>query len=328
MNIGDSLRFKDAVWNISGLFVHDAVILFFYDTCKACGIDIKLMVHGNIPCKWNSGRIIRSVEPEYQEWCLSEYEKRNIPVLLTFSNYLLAEDDLEDNLSNNILKRVAGRPGNGAIVASDLLSSYIREKYPDITLYSSILKIVSENKKADVGYYHGLLDTFDRVVLHPDDGLNASVLEKLEHRERFEILVNENCVRNCPFRKEHCDIVSSYYKNRRRSEIMDELIAFKLNKCRSVQSPKELKAFLNGEIRTCNFSKEELAGCYDMGYRYFKVQGRSLSTASLLYDLTDYTLNEPASRTVYKMIMDRIGSKSKEENRSLLLGENINWEEL
>lgn len=323
-----ALRFDDAVWNVSGLFVHDAAILYFFDLCKNCGIDIRIMVHGNIPCKWNSGRIIQSVDQEYQDWCFSEYKKRNIPVLLTFSNYLLGPDDLDDNLSNAILAKAAGTEGNGAIIASDLLRDYIHERYPDLILYSSILKIVSEEKKGDADNYMRLLDSFDRVVLHPDDGLDTDLLGQLQNRGRFEILINENCVRGCVFRKEHCDIVSSYYKERRDSRIMDELNAFKLKKCRSVQSPRQLELFLKGDIETCNFTKDELKRCYDAGYRYFKIQGRSLSTASLLYDLTDYTLTDKAARTVFKMIMDRIGSKTISENREILLANQKNWEEV
>ena len=83
------LRYDDAVWNISGLFVHDRAILFFYDLMQSCGFKLNLTVHGNMPCKWNSGRVIKSVDEKYQKWCLDEYAARNIPVLLTFSNYIL-----------------------------------------------------------------------------------------------------------------------------------------------------------------------------------------------------------------------------------------------
>ena len=34
------LRYDDAVWNISGLFVHDRAILFFYDLMQSCGFKL------------------------------------------------------------------------------------------------------------------------------------------------------------------------------------------------------------------------------------------------------------------------------------------------
>ncbi len=322
------LRYPDAVWNVSGLFVHDAAILFFYDICRYCGAGIRIMVHGNIPCMWNSGRIIQSVEPEYQAWCLKEYAKRNIPVLLTFSNYLLEEKDLKDPQSNNILMQAADIPGNGVIVSSDILCRYIRDKYPDMFMYSSILKIVSEDRIGDIDNYLKMSDTFDRVVLHPDDGLTPELLDKLYPRDRFEILINENCLRNCAFRKEHCDIVSRFYKENRPAEVLDALNEFKLVKCKSVQSPESLAGFVQGKRQTCNFTWEELKQCHDKGFRYFKIQGRSLSTASLLYDLTDYILTKPASGTIFKMIMDRLGSGTVYENRKLLFERKEDWEEI
>lgn len=328
-NMADKiLRFEDAVFNVSGLFVHDAAILYFYDICEICGIQLNMLVHGNIPCKWNSGRIIQSVEEEYQDWCLREYDRRNIPVFLTFSNYLVKEEDLDDTLSNGILEKVAKVEGNGTIVASALLRDYIHDKYPNFKLYSSILRIVSEEKQGNADYYLCMLDQFDRVVLHPDDGFNYELLEQLKPADRFEILINENCIRNCPVRKQHCDIVSKYYENRRPLEGINELNQFKLHYCQNVQSEKSLEQFLKGKITTCNFSKNELEKCYDMGFRYFKVQGRSLSTAAMLYDLIDYMIVEPASRTVYKMIMDRIGSKSIYENREILQISNTKWEKI
>lgn len=302
----DFLKFCNADWNISGLFTHDQTLLFYIDLLKECGIDIKMTVHGSIPCRWNSGRIIKSVSEQYQETVLEEYAKRGTGVLLTFSNYMMDQNDLDDTLSNRILDMVAQYPGNGVIAGSALLSDYVHKKYNDLFLSTSILRVVHEHGKGNVDYYNDLAMKYDRVVLHPDDGFNLELLEGLKEKEKFEILVNENCVRNCPVREEHCDIVSRYYASKRDDRYMDALTDFKKNKCKSVQSIDALSSFIHGERKTCNMTTQELENLYTMGFFHFKIQGRSLSAASLIYDITRYMLSDNISSTVCKMILDRI----------------------
>lgn len=320
------LRYEDASWNVSALFVHDAAVLFFYDLLKECGTELNMTVHGNIPCRWNSGRIVKSVSDDYQKWCLMEYAKRDIPVLLTFSNYFISENELDDKPSNSILKLISEVPGNGVIIASPVLKKYITEKYPGLFMSSSILKAVNEKGQGSAAYYNALSEQFDRVVLHPDDGFDLELFKNLEHKEKIEILLNENCVRKCMFRKEHCDIVSEYYQQRRPMECFEKLNSFKKQKCKSVQDITSLVQFVQGKKQTCNMSYEELEKAYEAGCRCFKLQGRSLSTASIMYDLTRYVICEEKSGIIYKMIMDRIGSKSLEENRNLLNIESVKWE--
>lgn len=306
------LRYDDAAWNVSGLFVHDRAILFFYDLMQSCGFKLNLTVHGNMPCKWNSGRVVKSVDEKYQKWCLEQYAVRNIPVLLTFSNYTLTERDLEDRPSNRILEWISYKGGNGVIIASPILTRYIHQKYPHLLLCSSILKVVHEHRKGDADYYNKLTEKFDRVVLHPDDGFNIDFIEKLERKEKIEVLINENCVRNCMFREEHCDIVCEYYQQERRNKCFEKLNKFKREKCLSMQDIVSLKQFLQGKRDTCNMTYEELEKVYERGFRFFKVQGRSLSTSSMIYDLIRYITVGERSAILYKMIMDRICTELSE----------------
>lgn len=324
----NALRFSDVTWNISGLFTHDNALLFYFDLMKECGIPVNVSVHGCIPCLLNSGRIIRSVSDEYKRDCLEAYAKRGIPVFLTFSNYMATTEELKDNLSNQILDLAAAYPDCGVISGSQLISDYVKSRYPDLIISTSILRTVQENGRGNAGYYTELAKNNDRVVLHPDDGFNPDVIRQITPIEKVEILVNENCIRNCPFRKEHCDVVCKYYKNRRDSSCMKELEAFKAGKCQSVQDVGSLRRFLNGEIRTCNMSISELNAAYDLGCRNFKIQGRSLSVASLLYDVTRFMLREDCSSTVFKMMMDRIGSFAYAQDEQVLSSDFKNWERI
>lgn len=328
MKNGKLLRYDDVTWNISGLFVHDVPVLFFYDLLEKCGVKLKMAVHGNMPCKWNSGRIIKSVSEEYQKWCLEQYAARNIPVILTFSNYFLTEDDLNDRPSNRILDWIAAYKGNGVLVSSPILMKYVRQKYPDLLICSSILKAVHDRGKGKADYYNKLSEQFDRIVLHPDDGFNISLLENLEQKEKVEILINENCVRNCQFREEHCDIVCEYYQKERPENCFEKLNDFKRQKCQSIQDIQGIAEFVQGKKSTCNMSRDELKRVYECGYRSFKIQGRSLSAASLLYDLTRYTLQEEPAGTIFKMIMDRLYAASLEGQDSLMNIWSDTWERI
>ena len=322
------LRYEDAVWNISGLFTHDKALLFLFDLMTECAAPVSMSVHGNIPCCWNSGRIIRSVSESYQKECLEAYARRNIPVFLTFSNYMITEEQLDDTLSNRILKLVASYPNCGVIVGSPLVADYIRSKYPGLILSTSILRVVHDHGRGKLDYYTELAKKYDRVVLHPDDGLDPGVVEQIHPKEKIEILINENCLRNCRSREEHCDLVCQYYQSRRSSTCLEELEKFKSEKCQSVQNVKALRLFLNGDIRTCNFDISELSAVYELGVRYFKIQGRSLSTASLLYDITRYIMQEDWVPIIYKMMMDRIGSFAYAQDEHVLDANYMNWERI
>ena len=144
----------------------------------------------------------------------------------------------------------------------------------------------------------------------------------------MEVLINENCVRNCMFREEHCDIVCEYYQQERRKEYFEKLNRFKREKCRSIQNLVSLNQFLQGKRDTCNMTYEELEKVYERGYRLFKVQGRSLSASSMMYDLIRYITVGERSAILYKMIMDRICTESSEEDKRRLSILYDEWERI
>ena len=289
---------------------------------------MKITVHGNIPCRWNSGRIIQNVSEAYQKKCLEEYAKRNIPIFLTCSNYKITSEDLNDTLSNRILALAATFPEAGIISGSELLSSYVRERYPRMIQSTSVLRVVHEHGRGKPEFYNKLAERYDRIVLHPDDGLSLNVIGKIHSLNKIEVLVNENCVRGCNAREEHCDIVCGYYASCRNEDYLNTLERFKKEKCFSTQNVAALSEFLHGSRATCNMTYQELDAVYAAGCRHFKIQGRSLSTASLLYDVTRYLLSEPAAPAVFKMIMDRLGVFACERNEDLLTADYFDWERI
>lgn len=301
----DVLRYADAKWNISGLFSHDSIILKFWDILSECDIFPISGVHGSVPCKWNSGRTVIRHSDNYIEECVQEYCKRNIPLFLTFSNYYITEKDLDDEFSNYLLALVSRIPNSGVIVASTLLARYIKEKYPELELIMSVLASVNTYEERNSAYYERAAKDYSRVVIHPDDSFHIDLLSSIIPKSSFEIMVNENCIRNCSYRRMHDNLVCRYSMEES-DDAFDILASFSKEHCRMFMKEKQLLSYLQGDEQCCNFSINHLNQIYEMGFRYYKLQGRADAPASFLYDLTKYILTETAGMYVYKNICNMI----------------------
>ena len=313
----DILRYPDAKWNISGLFSHDAVILKFWDILWLCQVFPICGVHGSVPCKWNSGRTVIRHSDRYIEECIQEYNKRNIPLILTFSNYYLSENDLLDDFSNHLLDLISRYPNSGAIVASPLLADYIRIKYPKLQLTMSVLASVNTDVKRDKNYYEESASKYSRVVIHPDDSIDTALLADINPKDSFEIMVNENCIRDCSFRRAHDNLVC-IYSIEGTDELFNALADFSREKCQMFIKENNLLQYLTGKVSCCNFSYEHLDKIYKMGFRYYKLQGRADAPASFLYDLTKYILTESAGTYIYKYICNMISFTEVKDSLTLL----------
>lgn len=280
-------RWPEARWDISGAFILDREILAFHDFCTAAlGYSPFSLVHGAPLFIWNSGRVLkeflRSAE-EIREAGLA-YEQRKIAVDLTFTNVALTGEHLRDPLGNALLDFFTKHNPtqmNAAIVASDVLYEYIRNHYPDLKLVSSILKVSTERGKGKLDYYRSLAEKYDKVMLHPDDVYNWELLEKLEDKDKYELIINEYCIRKCPIRAHHYRHLSALSLNFLGHDGSDFENKLSKNGCQSLQvlltSPRHNVTAL---------SHEEITRAYEMGFRNFKMQGRGQANSLLiLYDL-------------------------------------------
>ncbi len=284
----------DAVWDVSGAFVNDRELVSFFDFCKnTLGFEPFHIVHGAPLYEWNSGRVLKHLLRDTGEirTAVQEYAKRRIALYLTFTNLLLDERHMSDPLGNGLcLYSAQNNPTgrNGVIVASDLLAAHIRREYPTLKLISSILKITNGGGKGKIDKYKQLADTYDEVMVHPDDVLNTDLLEKLEDKEPYILLVNEYCIRNCPLRPLHYTTLS---QTALRFNAFDSTAFEKKqagNGCRSLQTllTDEKKGVLA-------LNTPEIARLRAMGFRHFKLQGRGHANASaILFDLLRLVLRE------------------------------------
>jgi collagenase-like PrtC family protease len=220
--------------------------------------------------RWNCGRGAPAFAPWFTT-TLEQYKKLGLNVFYTFSNPLLTASDLDDPLCNYMLdslSRINGE-GSGVIVASDLLSDYIRERYPHLQQKASIVKSSCENKAGDLSWYEEMAGKFDRVMVHPDDLFDRQLLQKLAaNADKYEVLVNENCVVNCPQRHVHYDVLARLQLNPLppgEAPYQDRLPG----NC----GRNELLAGIR-KSRNLNLTRSELKDIYAMGFRHFKIQGR------------------------------------------------------
>ncbi len=277
----------DAEWDVSGAFVNDRELVAFFDFCKLLlGFEPFHLVHGAPLCTWNSGRVLKHLMREAEEVRAAglEYEKRGIALYLTFTNLLLTQEQLQDSLGNALCTFASNHNPTGrnaVILASDALYGHIRSEYPKLRLISSILKITAERGKGRLETYQRFAEQFDEVMVHPDDVFNYDLLEKLEDKEKYILLVNEYCIRNCPLRSLHYDALSRTALDFLSCDTSDFDEKQSKNGCRSLYTlltdPKRSVLALN---------TPEIARLREMGFRHFKLQGRGHANASsILFDL-------------------------------------------
>ena len=289
-------QWPEADWDVSGAFTHDRELLSFFDYCRLLlGFEPFHMVHGAPLCVWNSGRVLQHLLRSAEEIRAAglAYEARKIAVFLTFTNLALQEEHLKDPLGNAIctfFSRHNPTKRNSVILANDLLRDHIREKFPELRLISSILKITNGGGKGKLDAYKRLADEYDDVMVHPDDVLNYDLLEKLEEKDRYILLINEYCIRNCPLRPFHYKSLSEMSLN------FTGYDSSEFEKKQSKNGCQNLFTLLAHETKSVlALNTPEIARLYDMGFRHFKLQGRGISNASsIVFDLLRIALRNDA----------------------------------
>ena len=287
----------EADWDVSGAFVNDRELLSFFDFCKEkLGYEPFHMVHGAPLCTWNSGRVLKQLLREAEEVRAAglEYEMRHVAVCLTFSNLLLKEEHLSDALCNalcSFFSRHNPTQRNGVIIGSDLLLAYLRKQFPELRCISSILNIVQKSGRGKPEVYRELADKYDDMMVHPDDVLNYDLLESLEDKNRYILLINEYCIRACPLRGFHYRSLSENALNFLGYDGREFDKRQVGNGCRELEKMLTMERYGVLALNT-----PEIQRLYDMGFRHFKLQGRGHSNASsILFDLMRLTWRNDAA---------------------------------
>ena len=239
-------------------------------------------VFGVFPfCAWDGGRNFLSYEQCTKEDVIAinrEYTEFGIPIRLVFTNPKIKEEHLHDRFCNMVL-RECDNGINEIVVNSPLLEDYIRTNYPNYKLISSTTKRLGKTKVLD----EIKNDNYFQVCLDYDLNKNLQLLEEIpmEYRDKVEFLSNAICPAHCGYRKQHYSATGQAQLTFLRDGYS---VCGRCEIDKSINHPDKLGV---GN----NLSFEDMLKYNEMGYNYFKLEGRTLPSAAVLSNYLYYLIN-------------------------------------
>lgn len=278
----DSVR-----WKAPGFYYLDKALLDFLWLTEAGGLPAFSEVYGTIPCKWDGGRAINvKLSPDAPPPNFAQYQEKGIQVYLAFNSNQLTEADLDDEVANGLLQKA-----DGAIIASHLLNTYIRDNYPKVSRTASCILSIIPHKNKTLDHYQKLCDEYDKVVIgtthlfnaDPERSPDLKFIDGLD-RDKTEIMVNDNCIFDCPHRAKHHAMVARHNKVQTK-ESFEELGQFLRSYCRA-------HLIVTGMATDLVLPNTMVATLKKMGFRNFKLVGRDLPSAYVLTEMVRYIIPE------------------------------------
>ena len=262
------------------------------------------------PAVWNGGRVMPgNCDKQFVRGVLKYFNDKGIPLRFTFTNPMIEEKHLSDPFCNMILS-YANNGMNGCIVASDLLEDYIRKNYPKMKITSSTCKRITDPEKLN----NELDKEYHLVVLDYDFNNRFDVLEKIENKDKCEILVNPCCVPACKNRSDHYKVIGleqiaiNEHMKKNPANVPYEPDRF-------AKQHSEYKAALECtcEHRTIfeikdlptHISPEDIWNKYvPMGFTNFKIEGRTFDLFNLMEHYLYYMI-KPECRDNARLVFLR-----------------------
>lgn len=279
---------------------------YFYEDLEIASI------YGTFPQSlWNGGRFVPGYcDKSYIKQVVSEFDKLQIPLRFTFTNPTITEADLKDEFCNFVLK-TADNGINGVIVFSPLLEEYIRDKFPRYKITSSTCKRITDLEKLN----NETAKQYDIVVLDYDFNNKFDLLEKVQNKEKCEILVNACCQPNCPNRVQHYHDIGNVQKalckhiktakntpfDQKKYNVSDE---------HSQKCPYMYYDAADVRQHSTYVSPEDIFQKYvPMGFNQFKIEGRTLSIVNLIEHYLHYMVKpefrDKARLTFYSQLENK-----------------------
>ena len=149
---------------------------------------------------WNGGRLLKydQCDAAFVKNVIKNVNDAGIPVRYTFNNTMITKEDLEDPFCNFCME-AANNGMNEVMIMSPLLEEYLRDKYPNFAYNSSTCKEIK-----DVDTLNAELEKdYKYVVLDYNMNNKFELYDKMEKRDKLEVLVNTLCEPGCKRRGEH-----------------------------------------------------------------------------------------------------------------------------
>ena len=191
-------------YNIGGAFAKQQQLLMFFFRNKQVLDRYDITVYdGTNSCAWNGGRINRDIK--WTDKAIDFYYRNNISIALTFTNGVI---DLDDPIGNELLHKFH-REGNYIISINDDLREYIKSNFPKFKHTRSITgfgKIKVPMSDDDFNLYKDLETKYDSIVPRSEHVFDERFKDL--NPEKYEIMLNDTCIYNCPYYGEHFEKIA------------------------------------------------------------------------------------------------------------------------
>lgn len=253
---------------------------------------------------WNGGRFLSGkMDVRVMQEITRQFNSRGIALRFTLTNPVIKKEHLDEPYCNAILK-ATDNGLNEAIVMSPILEAHIRKNFPNMKLTSSTCKEIRDEKALCAE----LEKDYSLVVLDYNFNNNYEVLERLPHKEKAELLIDPCCTPNCKRRGEH-------YRSIGRSQITSYENMVKTGKPgepEPFECPCMLKHLYQTTDSPLHISPSALYGKYaEMGYRNFKIEGRSVPDINVLENYVYYMIKDEYKDTARLEMLLRLTKNVK-----------------
>ena len=216
---------------------------------------------------------------------IRQYAALERGLTLIFDRPRISPDELNDPYGMKLVELLvqADARRNAVCVANDELARRLRARFPKLALICHVNRLVAEPGKRTPELYERLGQLYTRLMLHPDDAVRPGLTEQLSAPLRFDAVVNDPCLRHCPVRRDHLQLLSA-----RRARPCDmelpEQIARLCARVGCLASPGAPLA-PPGECRYNFLTREECHRLYNIGLRCFHIQAQPYrNEVTLLWD--------------------------------------------
>ncbi len=280
----------DALWTVEGAFRFDRS-LFHAARHLATTVAVRKInrVAGAPSCLWSLDWFTqhRPMAPGLFAQLLDAYTRHDIAVTLVFDNPFIREDALNDaygrHLVSELLRHSTPTAQHAVSVACDKLATHLQALAPALPIHCHINHLLSlpPGEIRSAAFYNRLAERYRRICLHPADAVNPAIYSALDARAQVDIIVNDPCLRTCPARREHLQILADSRQApydathlQRRTALLNHIGCLKTG-----GTPLQQK-------KSSTLTKAECRALYEAGYRSFIIQSRQFrNEMPLLWDI-------------------------------------------
>ncbi len=276
-----------ARWAVGGALRYDtslqAVAKFL---ANFLGVRAVSSVQAEPACLWSLDWFVQRRPTAQEDYvaALEHYAHNGIGVTLVFDNPFVREEDLEDAYGLHLVRELHKHDRvrlNAVSVASDALAARLRAEWPKLPLHCHLNRLVVEKGRRTPAFYNRLAEQYARVCLHPADAVKPPLFTAIAEPARFDVVMNDSCLRTCPVRREHVQLLAAMRREpyrveamMRRSELLERAGCHKVDAATLCQKA------------TNNLTRAEAHALYAAGFRSFIIQSQQFrNEASWLWDI-------------------------------------------